>query len=95
MEPPLSIHLHVDRIILDGLPFTLGDAVPIRAALESEITRLFAEHFSALPSDSLTLDHLSAPQISFDPKPANFGRKIGAKVGALLPGPYVASFPKP
>lgn len=84
METPPSIHLQIDRVILDGLPFTTRDAAPIRAALETELSRLLGEHFTTAPPDSLTVDALPASLAAFNPKPAAFGREIAATFNATF-----------
>ena len=75
MEPPPSIHLHIDRIILDGLPFTPADAAPIRAALEAELTRLVGESFATATHDSLAVDVFRTAHLVLPPQstPASFG----------------------
>jgi len=37
---PAALHLHIETLVLDGFPAADGRA--IRAAIESELTRLFA-----------------------------------------------------
>jgi hypothetical protein len=47
IEPALqnrpSIHLHIDRLILDGLPVTAAQGPQVRAAMEAELSRLLTE----------------------------------------------------
>jgi len=38
----MSIRLHIERLVLDGLPVTAADAPRVKAALEAELTRLLA-----------------------------------------------------
>jgi hypothetical protein len=84
MEPPPSIYLHIDRVILDGLPFTTGDAAPIRAELETEIPRLLTDQLTTSAVTSLALDTLLATRVSLNSKRANFGREIATGLNAAL-----------
>lgn len=38
----MNIHLHIDRLILDGLPVTATQGAVVQAAVESELARLLA-----------------------------------------------------
>ena len=84
MEPPPSIHLHIDRIILEGLPFNAADAAPIRAAIEAELTRLAAENFLNAPTDSLAVDTLASTHLTPSFTPAKFGHEIATSLGITL-----------
>jgi hypothetical protein len=37
----MTIHLHIDQLVLDGLPVETCDAAVVQAAVEMELTRLF------------------------------------------------------
>lgn len=39
----MTVHLRIDRLIIDGLPLGPGDAARLQAAVEAELTRLIAE----------------------------------------------------
>ena len=39
----MTIRVRIDRVILDGVPFSAAQAPHVRAAIESELGRLFAE----------------------------------------------------
>lgn len=39
----MSVSLHIDRLVLDGLPLAPGQAPLVQAAVEAELARLFAE----------------------------------------------------
>jgi hypothetical protein len=38
----VNIHLHIERLILDGLPLDAHQAGQVQQAVEAELTRLFA-----------------------------------------------------
>lgn len=40
----MNIRIHIDRLILDGLPVTHSQGPLVQAAVEAELTRLFAEN---------------------------------------------------
>jgi hypothetical protein len=95
MEPPPSIHLHIDRIILDGLPFTPADATPIRAALEAELTRLVGENFPMAPADSLRVDTVGSTHVLLRSRPSAFGHEIAASLGTTLSNAFAIPPPAP
>ena len=78
-----NIHLHIDRLILDGLPIERAQAPQIQAAVEAELTRLFAEnglgaHWQtggATPSV-----HADAIQLAQGSSPAQMGAQIARSV---------------
>ena len=78
MEPAPSIHLHIDRVILDGLPFIPADAGPIRAGLEAQLTRIVGENFATGPHDSLSVDMLRTVPLVLPPEftPTSFGHQV-------------------
>jgi hypothetical protein len=39
----MKIHLHVERLVLDGLPVTSNESAYVQAAVESELERLLTE----------------------------------------------------
>jgi hypothetical protein len=39
----VNIHLHIDRLILDGLPVTSAHAPIVKAAVEAELARLLTD----------------------------------------------------
>jgi hypothetical protein len=40
----MNINLHIERIILEGLPVAAGQGAAVQAAIEAELTRLLAEN---------------------------------------------------
>ncbi len=39
----MNINVHIERLILDGLPVTARQGASVQAAVEAELTRLLAE----------------------------------------------------
>lgn len=83
----MRITLHVERLILEGLPVTSLQAPLVQAAVEAELTRLLtsAGLDGSLNSGGAT-PRVSAPgiQLHNDNSPAQLGRQIaGAVHGGL------------
>ena len=97
METPPSIHLHIDRVILNGLPFTATDAAHIRAALETELARVLGERFPTASSASISLDTLPAMRLALNSAPGrvSFGREVATTLGTSLSETFAASLPAP
>lgn len=84
-----SIRLHIERLVLEGLPVERASGPVLQAAVETELARLFAErgvpptllHGSAVPS-------VSGPAVVLNggAKPAAIGAQIAQAVyGGLNP----------
>lgn len=83
----MNINLHIERLILDGIPLGPGQHHMLRAAVEAELTRLLA---SGGVSDTLqsegTLYNVRATgmQLANDWNPARLGAQIaGAVYGGI------------
>ena len=78
-----DIHLHIERLILDGLPIEHGQGPLVRAAVEAELARLLAEDglASQLQSGG-ALPGLKASAIQLTPggSPAQLGQQIAQSV---------------
>lgn len=60
----MSIRLHIERLVLDGIPGNSRDLGRLRAALETELGRLLGDHASAgLSGGSTHLAEIAAPAI--------------------------------
>ncbi len=79
------MHLHVDRVVLDGFPAEGLDASRLHAALESELTRLLT-HADSTGWTSQALDHLQAPTVHLAPNAgsAAWGRQIARALMTTL-----------
>ena len=82
-HPQPDIHIHIDRLVLDGLSFDRVQSGTVQAALESELTRLLAagglasglQAGGALPS-------IRAEGVQLSPSlgPAQMGTQIAQSV---------------
>lgn len=90
MEPPPSIHLHIDRIIIDGLPFATSDAAPLRTALEADLTCILCENFQGMPPASLAVDMLPVAHFATSAASgrASFSRELAVTLGETLSGAF-------
>jgi len=88
----MNINLHIEQLALDGLPLSRGGGESLKAALQTELTRLFAES-PGISWRGRDLRRLSLPAIAltreFDA--AKCGR---AAAGALRNGLVKASAAK-
>ena len=83
----MNIELHIERLVLEGLPISSSQGALVQAAVEAELGRLLAQPGGAfswavsgavpsVPGGTLTLVPGSTP--------ANLGRQIGQAVYASL-----------
>jgi hypothetical protein len=85
----MNINVHVERLILDGLPVTSSQGSLVRAAVEAGLIRLLAEQ-GLRRSSTGAEPHVSAGSIQLmeDSKPAQLGHQIARAIyGTLTPGP--------
>lgn len=67
MKTRREIHLHIDRLVLDGLPAEPSQSSLVTAAFEAEVTRLFAS-FEIEPHQGRALASIVVrPTLSLDP----------------------------
>jgi hypothetical protein len=79
----MNIHLHIDHLVLDGLPVEAGHGPHVQAAVEAELTRLLASGTlttglrmgGARPSVPSNDIHLTGHDT-----PASLGQQIGQAV---------------
>ena len=83
----MNINLHIEQLALDGLPVTGGQGALVRAAVESELTRLLAEgDMNHLRSGAAAHASASPIQLSQDPNPLSLGHQIARAIhGTLTP----------
>jgi hypothetical protein len=85
----MNINLHIERLILDGLPVTSSQGSLVQAAVEAELMRLLTEQ-GLRRSSGGTVPHLPAGsiQVAEDSKPAQLGYRIAqAFYGSLVTAP--------
>ena len=79
----MNVHVHIERLILDGLPLEWSQGPLVRAAIEQELTRLLAAHGL---SDELRLGgavprvRAGALPLARESHPAGLGRQIARSV---------------
>lgn len=79
----MSIHLHVDSLILEGLSLSPVERTCLEHAFVAELTRSLRESDSAEAFGKLgVLPRLSAPGISIDAK--DNGASIGAQIARSI-----------
>jgi hypothetical protein len=79
----MNINLHIERLVLDGLPIERNQGPHIQAAVEAELTRLLAEN--GLAGDLQkggVVSGIRANQIQFAPgsNPTQMGTQIARSV---------------
>jgi len=85
----MNINLHIDRLILDGLPVATAQGPFVQAAVESEITRLLgADGLSASLCAGGALPSVASGtiQLSSNPGPVDLGKQIATAVSGALGG---------
>lgn len=87
----MDVNLHIERLVLDGLPITTQQGSALEAALKVELVRLLS---AADPSGSLwsgeSVPGLIAPSIQLTPgssNPIQMGRQIAHSVCQGLGAP--------
>ncbi len=89
MKPPVS--LHIDRLVLDGLPFTPTQGARLQRALEHELARLWTQRAAGPPTQALASPALRAPALTLQAgtaaSPAAVGRDAARSLFALLGAP--------
>ena len=83
----MNIELHIERLILDGLPITTAAGEAVQAAIEAELVRNLASVAgrSSLP-DGLALDRVTGEALHLTGRegPRDLGRLIAGSVQASL-----------
>jgi hypothetical protein len=79
----MNINLHIERLILEGLPLTRSQGALVQAAVEAELTRLLAERGLAAKLQAGGA-HLRVPaeglQLIAGSTPADMGQQIAQAV---------------
>ena len=77
----MNITVHIERLILDGLPVTSGQGPLVQAAVEAEFTRLVGEHgLSLLRTAAVPRVSGGAIQFMEGGKPGQFGCQIARAI---------------
>lgn len=79
----MKIRLHIERLVLDGLPVATRDGPLVRAAVERELTRLLEERgISGTLRAGTTLPRVRASSVRLAPemRAAQLGHQIARSV---------------
>lgn len=81
-----GVTLHIERVVIDGVPLTGVQAGQLRAALQVELSKLLQQDGSGLTLHGGALPGLTAPaiQVSAPLRPSDLGRDIARSVYASL-----------
>ncbi len=79
----MNLNIHIERLVLDGLPIERNQGPVVQAAVEAELSRLLSENGlaadlqtgSALPSINA-----SGIQLASGNSPAHMGRQIAQSI---------------
>lgn len=79
----MNINLHIDRLVLDGLPIDHHQGPLIKAAVEVELSRLLTANGlanSLLAGGAVPSAPAPGIQLAKDSNPARLGRQIGRAI---------------
>ena len=86
-----AISVHIERLVVDGLPLTAAQAARMQPALERELARLIADHGSrhgdvaAWAGGAQPSARAAAPALRWDAaRPHQLGRALAHRVFASL-----------
>ena len=83
----MNVNLHIERLVLDGIPLGPGQRPQIQAAVEAEVTRLLANgglRDVLQSSNALYNVRTAGLRLAHDVSPARLGEQIaGAVFGGL------------
>ena len=83
----MKIHLHIERIVVDGLPLTARDGALVRAALEAELTRLLAQPQpggARRASTAVPRVRADGIRVAREARPAEIGQQIARSVHGAI-----------
>ncbi len=78
----MNIHLHIERLVLEGLPVRGNERTLVQAAVAAELTRLLAGE--GLAGTSSVREKVAAREIHFDAGAT--ARQIGTQIGRSVWG---------
>jgi hypothetical protein len=85
----MSVRIHIDRLVLDGVDVAAGSHAALRAAVERELAHLVGQRgLAGEIAAGGTTPSLRAPQIEAraGTKPAQLGAAIAGSVAAAVGG---------
>ena len=72
-----TVHLHIDRLVLDGWPAGAGGAARLRAAVEAELGRLLSAGDPGGGFGGGAVPRAAGEPVGWDADPAALGAAIG------------------
>ena len=77
-----GVSLHIERLVIEGVPFGAGQAEQLGETIQRELTRLIQRDGLGFSGQGGALRALAAPSIQIsDPlRPADLGRRIARSV---------------
>lgn len=79
----MNINLHIERLILDGLPLEARDSTALRAAVEVELAQLLSQNTDMLnwqSSGAMSSMRADAIQLTVQSNPGQIGRQIAGSI---------------
>jgi hypothetical protein len=79
----MNVRLHIERLVVEGVPLGPGGGARLQAAVEQELTRLLTrDGLNPALTNAGAILRLPAPSIQLDGgnKPAELGRRIARAV---------------
>jgi len=79
----MNINLHIERLILDGLPFEARHRATLRAEIELELVRLLTQNNVAadwLSGGAVPSMRADSIQLTAQSSPAQLGRQIAGSI---------------
>lgn len=83
----MNINVHIERLVLNGVPVPSGEGESVQAAVETELTHLLADKGIQYPAP-YAVPHISAAAIRLtrDAKPSSLGHQIAEAIyGSFRP----------
>lgn len=77
----MNITVHIEHLVLDGLPVAATDSTAVQAAVQTELTRLLTEN-GLPPHQGGALATVRGADVHLPPDtaPGTIGREIGAAI---------------
>jgi len=82
----MNINLHIERLVVDGLPYTSSEGEALGEALQAELARLLGQGGLASPAPGGSLPRLDGGALTVEPKVTapTLGRQLAQPIlGAL------------
>ena len=90
----MNVDLHIERLVLDGVPLNRRQSVALKDALECELSRLL-EHRGLASVAGISVPQLPVADIQLPPgsPPVQWGRQIARSLHAGIAGASVTLDP--